>query len=53
MRQPRLTRLAHLVLTVAHIDATVAFYTEALGMAHAPFMVADGSTLHALRFGPH
>ena len=53
MSQPRLTQLDHLVLTVADIDATIAFYTEALGMAHAPFVVADGSTRHALRFGPH
>mgnify|MGYP001800999025 FL=1 len=53
MDQPRLTRLDHLVLTVADIDATIAFYREVLGMVHAPFTVADGSTRHALNFGPH
>ncbi|QUJ75906.1 VOC family protein [Sulfitobacter albidus] len=46
-----ITSLDHLVLTVADIDATIAFYTQALGMTHAPFTVADGSTRHALRFG--
>ncbi|MEL6889047.1 MAG: VOC family protein [Pseudomonadota bacterium] len=53
MDQPRLTQLDHLVLTVADIDATIAFYVAALGMVHAPFGVVDGSTRHALRFGPH
>ena len=53
MDQPRLTRIDHIVLTVADIEATIAFYTRVLGMVHAPFTVADGSTRHALRFGPH
>ncbi|MEP4553554.1 MAG: VOC family protein [Tateyamaria sp.] len=51
MEQPKLRSLDHLVLTVADLDATVHFYTSVLGMAHAPFQVADGSTRHALRFG--
>jgi catechol 2,3-dioxygenase-like lactoylglutathione lyase family enzyme len=38
--------LDHLVLTVANIDATVAFYTSALGMEKVTF---DGRK--ALRFG--
>ena len=53
MSQPRLTRLDHLVLTVTDIDTTVAFYVGARGREHAPVVVADGTTRHALRFGPH
>ena len=48
---PRLDSLDHLVLTVADIEATVAFYTRALGMAHQPFDAADGTRRHALTFG--
>ncbi|MEL6621181.1 MAG: VOC family protein [Pseudomonadota bacterium] len=51
MDQPRLACLDHLVLTVADIDATIAFYAGVLGMTHMPFQVADGSTRHALAFG--
>lgn len=51
IQQPGLSQLDHLVLTVADIPATIAFYTEILGMRHAPFVVADGSTRHALTFG--
>ncbi len=43
----------HFVLTVRDMAATISFYTHALGMAHAPFTVADGSERHALSFGPH
>ncbi len=53
MEQPTLARLDHLVLTVADMQATITFYTKVLGMAHRPFQVADGSTRHALAFGPH
>ena len=53
MDQPGLSRLDHLVLTVADVDRTIAFYRDVLGMDHAPFVVADGSTRQALRFGPH
>ena len=46
-----LTQLDHLVLTVADIPATIAFYEGALGMVAEPFKVADGTTRHALKFG--
>ncbi|MEQ6202065.1 VOC family protein [Sulfitobacter sp. HNIBRBA2951] len=48
---PTLTTLDHLVLTVADLEKTVQFYVTVLGMTHAPFVVADGTTRHALRFG--
>ena len=48
---PTLTTLDHLVLTVADIETTIAFYTRMLGMTHTPFTVADGTTRHALTFG--
>jgi catechol 2,3-dioxygenase-like lactoylglutathione lyase family enzyme len=40
----------HLVLTVASIERTAAFYTRALGMTHEVFGPDRRS---ALRFGPH
>ena len=43
----RLTRLDHLVLTVADIDRTIAFYREVLGMEAVTF----GEGRRALRFG--
>ncbi|HKN97501.1 MAG TPA: VOC family protein [Pseudonocardiaceae bacterium] len=43
----RISRLDHFVLTVADIDATVAFYTEVLGMSRVTF----GEGRVALRFG--
>lgn len=43
--------LDHLVLTVADIEATAAFYTGALGMTREDFRPADGSTRTALKFG--
>jgi catechol 2,3-dioxygenase-like lactoylglutathione lyase family enzyme len=46
-----LRALDHLVLTVADIDATVAFYRDVLGMAPARFTPADGTTRLALTFG--
>ena len=51
MKQPRLTALDHLVLTVINIDATISFYCDVLGMEHAPLTAADGTIRHALRFG--
>jgi catechol 2,3-dioxygenase-like lactoylglutathione lyase family enzyme len=44
----RIDRLDHLVLTVADIDATVAFYTRVLGMEAVTF----GAGRTALAFGP-
>lgn len=46
-----ITSLDHLVLTVADIPATQAFYEHALGMVPQSYIVADGSTRHALAFG--
>lgn len=43
--------LDHLVLTVADIDATVAFYVDVLGMELEVFHPSDGSTRKALKFG--
>ncbi len=48
---PSLTALDHLVLTVADIPATIAFYRDALGMEAEPFTPADGTTRWALKFG--
>ncbi|NBR53084.1 MAG: VOC family protein [Rhodobacteraceae bacterium] len=48
---PSVVALDHLVLTVADIDATVAFYEKALGMTAERFEVADGTTRTALKFG--
>ena len=47
----RVEHLDHLVLTVADIDATVAFYRSVLGMDAVEFKVADGSVRRALSFG--
>lgn len=47
----QLKQLDHLVLTVADIAATTAFYEGILGMTARPFTVADGSVRHALHFG--
>ncbi|MFQ6547164.1 VOC family protein [Aestuariibius sp. 2305UL40-4] len=48
---PKVTGLDHLVLTVADIDVTVAFYEDLLGMRAEIFYPADGSTRVALAFG--
>jgi catechol 2,3-dioxygenase-like lactoylglutathione lyase family enzyme len=48
---PVLKSLDHLVLTVADIGTTVAFYTDVLGMTAEVFQVADGVRRHALKFG--
>ena len=44
---PRILSLDHLVLTVASIPATVAFYVDVLGMTHEVF----GDNRNALSFG--
>ncbi len=43
--------LDHLVLTVADIAATLAFYCDGLGMKHEVFHPSDGSSRHAVKFG--
>ncbi len=48
---PSVVALDHLVLTVADIDATVAFYEKALGMTAERFEAAGGTTRTALKFG--
>lgn len=48
---PQVISLDHLVLTVADIGATVAFYTGTLGMAEQRFRGADGTDRVALTFG--
>ena len=48
---PTVQSLDHLVLTVADLDVTLAFYTEVLGMRAERFTPADGSQRWALRFG--
>jgi catechol 2,3-dioxygenase-like lactoylglutathione lyase family enzyme len=48
---PAINALDHLVLTVRSIDATVAFYTQVLGMTVEAFQASDGTTRTALKFG--
>ncbi|MEP5728887.1 MAG: VOC family protein [Sulfitobacter sp.] len=48
---PTLIALDHLVLTVADIPQTIAFYETILGLQSEAFQVADGSTRWALKFG--
>ena len=50
-QKPTLVALDHLVLTVADIPATLAFYQSALGMSATRFTPADGSARWALSFG--
>lgn len=48
---PTVQSLDHLVLTVADLNVTLAFYTEVLGMRAERFTPADRSQRWALRFG--
>ena len=48
---PTVQSLDHLVLTVADVEATVAFYRDVLGMKPEQFHPADGSTRWAMLFG--
>jgi catechol 2,3-dioxygenase-like lactoylglutathione lyase family enzyme len=50
-QSPTLDALDHLVLTVTDITATCKFYHDILGMMPERFLVADGSTRWALKFG--
>jgi catechol 2,3-dioxygenase-like lactoylglutathione lyase family enzyme len=47
----KLAALDHLVLTVADIGATLAFYEDVLGMTAERFAGTDGADRIALRFG--
>lgn len=47
----KITAIDHLVLTVADIARTVAFYSDVLGMTAQSFTVVDGSMRTALFFG--
>jgi len=51
MTTPHISALDHLVLTVADIAQSVAFYRDVLGMQTLEFPVADGSKRWALAFG--
>lgn len=44
-------RVDHLVLTVADIERSAAFYERALGLQREVFEGPDGRARHALRFG--
>lgn len=48
---PELSSLDHLVLTVADVNQTVAFYEQVLGMKVEVFHPSDGSVRTALSFG--
>ena len=43
MTTPHISALDHLVLTVADIAQSFAFYRDVLGMQALEFLVADGS----------
>lgn len=47
----QVSSLDHLVLTVRDIDATIAFYTNCLGMTAEQFTPVDGTRRVALKFG--
>ncbi|WP_158965299.1 VOC family protein [Chachezhania sediminis] len=51
MQTPTLSALDHLVLTVADIDRTLAFYCDGLGMEAERFTVTDGTERLALKYG--
>lgn len=48
---PEISSLDHLVLTVANIKSSVAFYRDMMGMQIERFSPSDGSTRWALKFG--
>lgn len=49
--RPTVFALDHLVLTVADMDITCAFYADVLGMQVSTFTAGDGTKRHALFFG--
>lgn len=48
---PQVQALDHLVLTVADVDRTIAFYRDVLGMVAETFYPADGTARWSLKFG--
>lgn len=48
---PKLVSLDHLVLTVANIDVSIAFYCDVLGMEAMQFLPLAGGPRWALSFG--
>ncbi len=48
---PHVVSLDHLVLTVADLSETVAFYEQVLGMSATAFAATDGTHRWALTFG--
>ncbi len=48
---PQITDLDHFVLTATDLPATIAFYTQALGMRLESFVTPSGQTRQALLFG--
>lgn len=48
---PKIETLDHLVLTVASISKTTAFYEAALGMVGETFLVGDGTVRSTLKYG--
>lgn len=48
---PQVLSLDHLVLTVADLPASIAFYRDVLGMVPEQFTPADGTPRRALKFG--
>lgn len=50
-QSPTVEALDHIVLTVADIAASLAFYGRVLGMKQEAFRVADGTERWALKFG--
>ena len=51
MTKPYIFSLDHLVLTVANIAQSIAFYRDVLGVQPLEYPVADGSKRWALAFG--
>ena len=49
--KPTVTCLDHLVLTVANLDKTLAFYGDVMGMHPHAFEAGDGTTRWSLNYG--
>lgn len=51
MSAPLVDRIDHIVLTVRDIEASLAFYERALGLARESFRGPEGQPRHALSWG--